>query len=179
MNRMNKLTGVLLIIVFWTILLIPVLLTNRKEHAVSEVDNRELAERPSFRSEESMAVQWENYLRDRIGFRNQFLTQNQIWNARLFGYMDHPLYEFGKDKYVFFRYANDFQWDNPEYIDLFSRAMVVPQQLCDEFDCCFRMWINPSKKVIYQEYMSDGVRLNTDNTDLLLQELDSKKIKYT
>ena len=101
---MGKVSERCFCLAFLLILFVPFLFTNFKKDQVSEIDNTYLPE-----------LQWsgdtpvgdrindiENYLNARIGFRDQMLTMYQILNDRLFNLMEHPLYMYGKNGYVYF-----------------------------------------------------------------------------
>ena len=87
---------------FCSILLLPVFTFNTKENAISEIDNRALAQNPlAVDSGEDFTIAVENYVNDRIGFRNEMILDYTILNDKLFGEMVHPSYAYGKDGYVF------------------------------------------------------------------------------
>lgn len=70
---MKKTLNIIYSVIFLMIVLIPLFLTNREEGVISEIDNRELLEAPKF-GETGYAKDFEKYLQDRIGLRNQMVN---------------------------------------------------------------------------------------------------------
>ena len=96
-----KYVKIFTIVLFFMILLIPMLLFNFKSNQVSEIDNRKLIENPFTLGRENFLSNVTSYLEDRIGFRNEMIYAYTIANDKLFGEMVHPTYTYGKDGYVF------------------------------------------------------------------------------
>ena len=69
MRLLKKIT----IVLFCVLLLLPILKFDFTEHAVSEIDNRELAANPLTNRGEDFTSDMENYVNDRIGFRNEMI----------------------------------------------------------------------------------------------------------
>ena len=174
-----KKNDIVALTVFFAICLIPILFTNRQKDIVSEFDNRKLTELSDVKDNEKLTDHLETYLNDRIGFRKSMITVNQIWNAVAFGKLTHPLYDYGKEGYVFFKFDNDFQWEQYEYIALFSETLGKMRRYCEENGADFRVMINPSKEVVYSEYLPEGVHHRGRNTESLLGLLEAGGIKYT
>ena len=59
---------------------------------MSEIDNRELAVNPLTNRGEDFTSDLENYVNDRIGFRNEMIYGYTVLNDKLFGKMVHPSY---------------------------------------------------------------------------------------
>ena len=88
-------------ILFSIILCIPLLKFNFTAEAISEIDNRKLAENPLKIKNEDFTVNVENYVNDRIGYRSEMITTYTVLNDKLFNTMVHPIYTYGKQGYVF------------------------------------------------------------------------------
>lgn len=124
--------GVLSVIVF----------TNTKKDAVSDIDNRRL-------------VAWkgdiEPYFKDRLGFRSQMINFYTVLNDRLFHEMIHPIYEYGRDGYVFFRFGKETY--DEEFIDLFCRYLSQVQNYCKQRGVKFLYCLNPAKVSVYSQFL--------------------------
>ena len=177
---MKKISDRCFCLLFLLMLVIPFLFTNFRHDQTSEIDNSYL---PELEWEESTPIgtrinDLENYLNMRIGFRNQFLDMYQILNDRLFGVMEHPLYMYGKDGYVYFKqwaYIVDYQHLNlnREYADEFAHGLQVFRDLAAEHGADFYYLLIPDKKTVYSEFMPDGLNRFGDIslTDQVLQSL--------
>lgn len=173
-----KKNDVITSIAFFAICLIPMIFLNTEKNVVSKFDNRKLTELTSMEDGENLSKHLEKYLNDRIGFRDSILTVHQLWNSLAFGKLSHPLYDFGKDGYVFFEF-NDYQWEKVEYMTLFSDMLGRIQKYCYKNGTDFRVMINPSKEVVYSEYLPDGVHHRSENIDFFLSKLDLYGVRYT
>lgn len=90
------------ILAFCVVLMIPIFTFNTEKDAISEIDNRVLAENPlTVENSEDFTTDVENYVNDRIGLRNEMILAYTVLNDKLFGKMVHPSYTYGKDGYVF------------------------------------------------------------------------------
>ena len=92
-----------IIVVFFAILIIPMIFINLKDDFISEIDNSVLPKLNSVDNKDSL----ENYLQKRIGFRENVINIYTIVNDRLFNKMVHPIYDYGKDGYVYFKFSNE------------------------------------------------------------------------
>ena len=85
----------LTIILFLLILFVPAAAFNFEEEAISEIDNRMLAANPfsgSIPKSGDLTDAVENYVNDRIGFRDEMILIYTVLNDRIFGKMVHPGY---------------------------------------------------------------------------------------
>lgn len=94
-----------MLVIFTMFILLPVAAFSWEPGITSEIDNRMLAENP-FHAEakiegNGMSGAIENYINDRLGFRNQMILGYTILNDKLFGKMVHPTYQYGQNGYVF------------------------------------------------------------------------------
>ena len=105
---MNNKLVVKLNIVFLTIvvlvIVIPAVSLNTKREYRSEIDNSMLIEFPEFDREFPERIN--RYVEERIGFRAKIITAYQDLNNKLFHYLAHPLYEYGKEDWIMTR-----NWD--------------------------------------------------------------------
>ena len=84
---------------FSMLLLIPLAFTTLQEDAVSQLDNRMLAKIPV--SRRLWITQGENFLRDRIGFRDDFILFYRQAMYRLFNVFEHPRYTLGSNGHLY------------------------------------------------------------------------------
>lgn len=119
-----------------------IVFTNTKKDAVSDIDNRKL-------------VAWkgdiEPYFKDRLGFRSQMINFYIVLNDRLFHEMIHPIYEYGQDGYVFFRFGKEAY--DEEFIDLFCRYLRQVQDYCKQRGVKFLYCLNPAKVSVYSQFL--------------------------
>ena len=172
---MKKLRWIL-IALFLAVLVVPVLAINTAADRVSEIDNRKLAEFPSSGSPDDLAEGIGNYLTDRVGFREQMINLYTDLNNKMFHLMIHPIYMYGKDNYVFFRM--DEQKNDSEYLTEFADFVKRMQTYCKDRDTPFLFWLNPSKSVVYSEYLPDGVHFTNSRTKALMKYMQDRGIRY-
>ena len=85
------------IIIFIVLLFIPILKFNWKENVVSEIDNRTLTNNPlgpNYQPEnddDDLTDALDNYLQDRIGFRDQMIYLYTVANDKLFHKILNPV----------------------------------------------------------------------------------------
>ena len=125
-----KLIRIMVILVFAAIILAPVAAFHLKEDAISVIDNRALAANP-FSDEASgdLTDGIENYVNDRIGFRDEMILSYTVLHDVLFGEMVHPSYSYGKAGYVF---GAGITVDAPftEYHEAFADMVKQIQEYC-------------------------------------------------
>lgn len=169
----------IVIIVFCIVLLAPILNFNTERNAISEIDNRTLTENP-FASPEwyyNFTSNVENYVNDRIGYRNEMIQAYTVLNDKLFGKMVHPSYTYGKDGYVFGAGISVDDYYN-DYHETFADMVKKFQDYCEERNVPFLFVFNPAKPAVLQEYIADGINYNREWVDLFFQALDERGVHY-
>lgn len=164
------------IILFSVVILLPLVFFNFDSNAESRIDNRALAENP-FQTEGDLTENIENYINDRIGFRDSMIAGYTEMNDALFGKMVHPTYTYGKDGYVFgsgITTTNDFG----EYHIAFADMIKEMQDYCEARNIPFLFVFDPAKPAIYQDKIANGINYNRDWVPLFLAELDRRNINY-
>ena len=159
---------------------IPTIFTNTKHDVTSDIDNRTLREfpMPGFGFMEGL----NNYVNDRIGFRDEAITAYQIINDRLFHYLAHPLYEYGKDGWIMTRGWDDiqtFHLDLEEgFADRLALFMKQKQQFCNEKGADFMFLLIPNKETVYPEYLSDGYNIidQESKSEKIIHALEKEKV---
>lgn len=184
---MKKISNIVFCALFVALLVLPFLFTNFEKDQISELDNSYL---PEINWEEEKPAreriaELENYLNMRIGFREQSLTWYQLLNYELFREMDHPLYMFGRDGYVFFntdRYINDYQHLNldAEWAGHFADWMVRFRDISEAHGAKFYYLLIPDKKTLYSEYFPSGYHQKGDvsRTDQVLEALGRTDVDW-
>ncbi len=168
-----KKTNLFFIIIFWIIIALPIIFFDRREDVVSEIDNRKLT---SINSVVKDIKNVRKYVSDRLGFRSQAISIYTSFHDNVFHEMIHPLYEYGKDGYVFFKTKkiNEFSDYHIEYANLVKKI----QDYCDERGVPFLFVFNPAKTSIYPDKLKAGINYNNIWKDKLLEELDKRNINY-
>jgi len=178
----KKIPDLIFIFAFMIMLIVPMALTNVKKEQVSEIDNRMLTELKPFEgigwtSFNNSARNLESYFSDRVGFRAQMITMNQILNDRLFGLMVHPSYENGKEGHVFFKFNREWT-DYGDFINSYTGYIDQMQTYCMSRGADFLFALNPSKTILYEEYLPDGIHFEFSLYKDMIHELSSRHIRY-
>ena len=162
------------IAIFLMILLINL---NTETGYVSSIDNKYLTEFPELGiGYESFLSTINNYLTERIGGRAFFLRSNLLINDKLFNVLEHPIYEYGKDGYVFFhvgRYPED-----EDFLDAFTDFLIRIQDYCQDRGVPFIYLLNPAKSSVYKEFLPEGYVDNNSRLCILQQYLIEKKVNF-
>ena len=182
----KKLTNTIFILAFLACLIVPAVFTNTREHQVSTIDNKLLTEWPGLNWKLKTNTKVEEYLNDRIGFREQAIEAYTELNDKLFHVMVHPLFMYGKDGQIFYKdpsYIKGYQHmnTNEEDLDSFVGFLDKTDEYLKEKDIEFLYFLCPDKKTIYPEYFPDSIHVNESNPgiiDYMRQELDNKDVRY-
>lgn len=174
-----KLWRILTILIFSLMLFIPVAAFNFEEEAISEIDNRMLAENPfqgGIWGDGDLTKAVENYINDRIGFRDEMILIYTVLNDRIFGKMTHPGYSYGKEGYVFG--AGLSRESYGEFHETFAEMVSQIQEYCEERSVPFLFVFNPAKTSVLTEYLPDGINYDHSWVDKFLADLDRRGIHY-
>ena len=151
---------------------------NFTPQAISEIDNRMLAENPfKNNTEGDLTKNIENYVNDRIGFRDEMILSYTVLNDKLFNKMVHPSYTYGKDGYVFgagLTYTGLFS----DYHIVFADMIEQQQEYCNSRGIPFLFVFNPAKPAVLTEYIPQGELYSRDWVDKFFEELDKRNINY-
>lgn len=182
----NKVPDYLFIAVFIAILVVPALLMNTKKMQISVIDNKNLTEWPGLTWTLSTRAQIEEYVDDRIGFRESAINFYIEMNDKLFHVMVHPLFMYGKDGHIFYKdadYITAYQRlnTNTEYLDSLVAFLQETKDYLSSKDIEFLYFLCPDKKTIYSEYFPNSIHVNTANesvTDYMNKKLAQTDIEY-
>ncbi|MFT3983195.1 MAG: hypothetical protein QM697_04780 [Lachnospiraceae bacterium] len=182
----NKVSNCIFIAAFMTILVVPTLFINTKKMQVSVIDNKNLTEWPGLTWTLSTRAEIENYVDDRIGFRESAINSYIEMNDKLFHVMVHPLFMYGKDGHIFYKdpdYITAYQRlnTNTEYLDSFVGFLQDTKDYLESKDIEFLYFLCPDKKTIYSEYFPESIHVNTANTSVtnyMEEKLAQTDIEY-
>ncbi len=168
------------VVLFFCIILLPIFAFNFTEGAISEIDNRELAALPSIEDVadiDSYPTLIENYISDRIGFRDDIILQYALLNDKAFDLMVHPMYMYGKDGHV---YTKRFAEKIPEtdHYMAFAHLIKQMQEYCYERGVPFIFVFTPTKHSVVTEYIPDGINVSHDWVDQFIAELERLGVNY-
>lgn len=163
------------IVVFIAIMVIPVLNINLKSEQVSDIDNRKLTEASEI-LENDFTTTFESYLNDRIGFRTEMINIYTRSMDKIFNYMVHPSYQYGKDGYVYSYLARE--GFDKRFQDIYSDFILDMQNYCKARGIEFLYALEPSKITVYDEHLPTGTKYENFNINYLLQQLEEKNVNH-
>ena len=164
----NKLSNYIFIALFLAVLIVPALCINREPLQISEIDNELLTEWPGLDFSLGNVEELEDYVDDRIGFREQIVSA-YIWlNDRLFHVMTHPLFMYGQEGHIYYKdpsYITAYQRMNTDekWLDGFVGFLSQTNDYLKSKDIDFLYYLCPDKKTIYPEFFPKSVNVNTEN----------------
>lgn len=162
-------------ICFFLILIIPVITMNTDESAVSELDNEYL---PEIEWDINQLEQIGTYVEKRIGGRNQAILAYEVFNDKVFGILEHPLYMYGENEWVYFKeinYVEDYLRINvdEQYAEAFAQYMKKLDTISGEKQIDFLYVMCVDKKTIYPEHFPNGVHAKDGESraDIIFEEI--------
>ncbi|MCR4797382.1 MAG: hypothetical protein K5853_02925 [Lachnospiraceae bacterium] len=179
---MKKVTMLVFLTVAALMLVLPGVKTQRQENYISPMDNKSMTNFPE--KWWSDLSQVEQYVNDRVGFRDQMITAYQYTDLLLFRELNHPLYQSGKGGHVYSR-----EWDPITYQHLdgdedfpgqMADFLLYIQNYCKENDMGFCFLLAPNKESIYPEYYPDGygIKDQPNRSDRIMEELDKRGVNH-
>lgn len=175
-----KILRVMTCVLFFSIIMVPVLLFNFEEGVISEIDNRELAQNPFLKEkdgEEDLTQNIENYISDRIGLRDEMILAYTVLNDRIWGEMVHPSYIYGEDGYIFGAGLTVYPCYD-DYHEVFANMVEQVQKYCTERDVPFLFVFNPAKPAVLTSHLPKGMNYDRSWVDLFLEALDDRGVRY-
>lgn len=167
---------IVFITIFVIVILAPVIFFNFTPNTISEIDNRMLAENP-FLQEGDLTQNIENYVNDRIGFRDEMILAYTVLNDFLFDKMEHPSYTYGEEGYVFGAGLTIYEEYNQYHITFVDMIEKI-QKYCEERDVPFLFVFNPAKPAIYEDKIDKGVNYSREWVHSFVNELEKRGINY-
>ncbi|MGG7213270.1 alginate O-acetyltransferase [Clostridium nigeriense] len=172
-----KKINIIKITIFISIIMIPIFTFNLKKNQISEIDNRMLTDIEDIFNGQSVKVNIESYINDRIGLRTSLVNIYTKSMDVLFDEMVHPNYQYGKDGYVFSKVSeNEF---NPEFQEVYADFIEKFEDYCISRGIGFLYAVEPSKEVVYTEYLPEGFNYSNENLDYFLKLLSEKNVNFT
>jgi len=182
----NKILNIVYCAIFMLLLIVPALFTNTKKAQISAIDNKALTEWPvvTWRLENRNLI--EDFINDRIGFREPAINTYIALNDKLFNVMVHPLFMYGQEDHIFYKdvdYIKAYQHLNTdtEMLDDFVDYLAHTKEYLDSKDIKFLYFLCPDKKTIYSEYFPTSIFVDEQNssvTDYLDQKLKETDVDY-
>lgn len=175
MNRIKIIRGIF-ISCFALCFTLPLLCFNFEDGAVSEIDNRTLAENPvGALTSDAFGQFLENYINDRIGFRDKMIRIYTELNDQIWGKMVHPTYTYGKKKEVFGVFK---QIQFSDYHSIFLDMLGKIQAYCEERGTPFLFALEGSKNYSMANMAPEGMNFDTSWRESFVQGLRDRKINY-
>lgn len=171
-----KKINMLKIIMFITIILVPLATFNFKKDVVSEIDNRKLMNIEDIFSGDDLTNGIEGFIDDRIGLRNDMVNAYNRSMDILFDEMVHPNYQYGQDDYVFFKVSENNV--DKEFQEIYSSFIKGFQEYCESRGIGFLYTVEPSKATVYEEYLPKGYNYNNENLEYFISLLKDKEVNY-
>lgn len=176
-----KIIRIILASIFSLILLVPVITFNFKPNAVSETDNRMLAESP-FSPEVwgngKFSDNFDKYVNDRIGLREEMIYAYTMLYDVFFSDMVHPMYTAGKNDYLFGSGITTNATVYSSFHERFALMVKEIQDYCEERNVPFLFVFNPAKPALYSENLPDGIVYSRKWVDSFFHRLDQLGINY-
>ncbi len=172
---MKKVIHFVFVIASILCLILPPVFLNRQKEFVSEIDNRMLVEMPELFCED-FPRKMEEYIQDRIGFRDEMVNAYDRLHAAAFNQLSHPLYDYGRDGYVFSSMNGNQRFG--DYHEQFARGMLRLQQYCQQRGVKFYLMFDPQKESIYTQYLPVGVHRDSVWVKQLMERFDELGVNY-
>lgn len=175
---MNKFK-IAFIISFFIILFVPLLCLKRGKDVVSSIDNRMLINNPfsdDFIGSGDKTQDIDDYLSDRIGFRDKMILSYTMLNDICFQEMTHPIYMYGKDGYIFGKAVENKKYS--KYDSVFADYVKKVQTYCQERDIAFTFAFDPSKSSVIRDKLPDGYNYDNSWVDSFMNDLRERKVDY-
>lgn len=164
-------------LLFFMCILIPVLSTNFKPNQISEIDNTALMEWSDISTNpNSFSGDFETYVTERIGLRTHMIDSYINLNDKLFNILEHPIYRYGKEGYIFFNMPSENV--KRSYLKSFAKFVSRMEQYLSDNNISFLYCINPNKTQVYPDYLPDGANLTFPRQKLLKDYLDEYNVNY-
>lgn len=149
--------------VIFILIIAPIICFNYEKDVASSIDNRMLTELSDLRLETV-----NNYINDRIGFRENAINIYNRLNEKVFNVSTNPQLMMGKEGNLFPKIdsINTFN----DYHEYFLKTIKSMQDYCEERGIEFYYMIDPSKATIMTDKLPNGINYNS----FWLDELVSK-----
>ena len=163
-------------LLFFTVLLLPFLFMNHERDFASDLDNRYLTKLNITRDIDELTKNISSYFQDRVGFRKESAQMFSLLNDKLFHTISTPLYEYGKDDYIFA--TNQGLSFDEKYMESFVRFLEKMDQYTQNRNIDFYFMLNPTKTRIYQDFLDNGRIVKFPKENYLIKNLNNRNIRF-
>jgi len=168
----KNIANYIFIAIFMLVLVVPFATMNFKPNQTSDIDNKILAEFPEITPSTETVEGLEQYVDDRVGFREEAIGFYTTAVDKIFGVMIHPLFMYGKDGHIFYKdpdYIAAYQRLNTdeEYLGSLTDFLVKTDEYLKEKNIKFLYFLCPDKKTIYSEYFPDSIHVKQDEKTVI------------
>lgn len=170
---------IIYVISFFLILILPMIFLTRGRDVTSKIDNRMLANSPlseGFESSGDRTEDIENFLSDRIGFRDKMILADTVLNDYFFREMVHPIYMYGKDGFIFGKAGENKRYS--EYDIKFADFVKKTQSYCEERNIPFTFVFDPSKNSVLEDKLPSGYDYDNSWVGKFMKDLKDRKVEY-
>ncbi len=160
------------IVLISLVIIIPLMFFNHEKEVISTLDNRMLTTLDSLDSET-----FENYISDRIGFREEMINLYNKANKDIFNVIsgsDLMIGSNGKDIYPKISSIGTYN----SYHELFLDSVKRIQDYCEDRGVEFYFMLEPSKTSIIIDSLPVGLNYNTDWIDEFVSKANEKGINF-
>lgn len=144
--------------VIFILIIVPIICFNYEKDVASSIDNRMLTELSDLKLETI-----NNYVNDRIGFRETAINIYNRFNERCLNVSTNPQLMMGKEGNLFPKIDSITTFN--DYHEYFLMTIKNMQDYCEERGVKFYYMINPSKSTIMVDELPSGINYNTDWLD--------------
>ena len=142
------------LVVIFILIIVPIICFNHDKDVASNIDNRMLTELTDFKLETV-----NNYVNDRIGFRERAINIYNAINEKIFNVSTNPQLMIGKDNNIY-PTVNSIPEFN-DYHECFLNTVKNMQDYCEERGVKFYYMIDPSKATIMTDKLPNGINYNS------------------
>ena len=151
------------LVVIFILIIVPIICFNHEKDVASNIDNRMLTELTDFKLETV-----NNYVNDRIGFREEAINIYNAINEKIFNVSTNPQLMIGKDNNIY-PIVNSIPEFN-DYHECFLNTVKNMQDYCEERGVKFYYMIDPSKATIMTDKLPNGINYNSYWLDELISK---------
>lgn len=151
------------LVVIFILIIVPIICFNHDKDVASNIDNRMLTELTDFKLETV-----NNYVNDRIGFREEAINIYNAINEKIFNVSTNPQLMIGKDNNIY-PTVNSIPEFN-DYHECFLNTVKNMQDYCEERGVKFYYMIDPSKATIMTDKLPNGINYNSYWLDELISK---------
>ena len=151
------------LVVIFILIIVPIICFNHNKDVASNIDNRMLTELTDFKLETV-----NNYVNDRIGFREEAINIYNAINEKIFNVSTNPQLMIGKDNNIY-PTVNSLPEFN-DYHECFLNTVKNMQDYCEERGVKFYYMIDPSKATIMTDKLPNGINYNSYWLDELISK---------